>query len=411
MKEPEKTFNYASLCDGIGAVHVAWQPLGWRCAWTSEIEPFPAAVVAARQGGPVNLGDMTRITKEMMDAHGRLDLVCGGTPCQSFSLAGLRAGMADPRGNLALEFLRLVDLARPHWVLWENVPGVMSSWSDVAAHPASEAACRDIAEARRAVGEAGLDLGTDFGPGEFEEVDQSNDFDCFLGALRQLGYGFAWRVLDAQYVRVDGYERSVPQRRRRVFVVGYFGDWRPAAAVLFDRESLFGHSAPRREAGAGVARSVTASTGGVSGKEQQHTFVGGTGEPLNELEVYRMRGFGDYRPAASASSMKQRDFKDSTDLVVGALTAGYGRGAEKHPERVGRDGGLIPVGGGGFAVRRLTPRECERLMGFPDDYTLINFNGKPAADSPRYRALGNSMCVNVMRWLGRRIEMVEESCQ
>jgi DNA (cytosine-5)-methyltransferase 1 len=348
MKEPEKTFNYASLCDGIGAVHVAWQPLGWRCAWTSEIEPFPAAVVAARHGGPVNLGDMTRITKEMMDAHGRLDLVCGGTPCQSFSLAGLRAGLADPRGNLALEFLRLVDLARPHWVLWENVPGVLS-------------------------------------------VDRGRAFGSFLGALGQLGYGFAWRVLDAQYVRVDGYERSVPQRRRRVFVVGYFGDWRPAAAVLFDRESLFGHSAPRREAGAGVARSITASTGGASGKEQQHTFVGGTGEPLNEL-------------------------------VVGALTAGYGRGAEKHPERVGRDGGLIPVagtlpadygkqGGGGFAVRRLTPRECERLMGFPDDYTRIDFNGKPAADSPRYRALGNSMCVNVMRWLGRRIEMVEESRQ
>jgi DNA (cytosine-5)-methyltransferase 1 len=192
--------NYVSLCDGIGAVHVAWQPLGWRCLWTSEIEAFPIAVVEHHWKLP-NLGDMTKIDgKKAVEQYGQPDLVCGGTPCQSFSVAGLRKGMADPRGNLALVFLRLVDTLRPRWVVWENVPGVLSS-------------------------------------------GQGRDFGSFLGALGQFGYGFAYRVLDAQFF-------GVPQRRRRVFVVGCLGDWRRAAAVLFERESLSGNPAPSREAGA-----------------------------------------------------------------------------------------------------------------------------------------------------------------
>ena len=175
--------TYASLCDGIGAVHVAWQPLGWRCAWTSEIEPFCSEVVERRWALP-NLGDMTKITEDRIREHEAIDLVAGGTPCQSFSVAGLRTGLADPRGNLALVFLGIVDLVRPRWVVWENVPGILSS-------------------------------------------NGGRDFGAFCGALAELGYGFAWRVLDAQFF-------GVPQRRRRLFVVGHPGDWRPAVAVLLE---------------------------------------------------------------------------------------------------------------------------------------------------------------------------------
>ena len=112
---------YSSLCDGIGAAHVAWQPLGWRCAFVSEVDPFANAVVEKRWGLP-NLGDMTKITKERLNGHDGIDIVCGGTPCQSFSLAGLRGGMDDPRGNLALVFLRIVDMLRPRFCIFENVP-------------------------------------------------------------------------------------------------------------------------------------------------------------------------------------------------------------------------------------------------------------------------------------------------
>ena len=150
--------RYASVCDGIGAAHVAWQPLGWECAWTSEIEPFPAAVVDHHWKFK-NLGDMTKLTEEMLNEQGSIDLLVGGTPCQSFSVAGLRKGLDDPRGNLALRFVQLVGFLRPEWVVWENVPGVLSS--------------------------AG-----------------GRDFGTFLGALGQLGYGFAYRVLDAQWFGV-----------------------------------------------------------------------------------------------------------------------------------------------------------------------------------------------------------------
>ena len=205
---------YASVCDGIGAAHAAWKPIGWRCAWTSEIEPFPIAVVEHHYGLP-NLGDMTKITEADVEKHGRIDLLVGGTPCQSFSVAGLRGGMADPRGNLALRFLQLAGTLRPAWVVWENVPGVLSS-------------------------------------------NGGRDFGTFLGALGELGYGWAYRILDARYF-------GVPQRRRRPFVVGYLGDWRRAASVLLERESMCGHPPPRGEAGERVAPSPASRPSGGGG--------------------------------------------------------------------------------------------------------------------------------------------------
>lgn len=192
--------RFLSVCSGIEAASVAWTPLGWEAVAFSEIEPFPCAVLAHHYPSVPNWGDMTKF-QEWPDAD--VDLLCGGTPCQSFSVAGLRKGLADPRGNLMLTFGAIAAKYRPHWLVWENVPGVLSS-------------------------------------------NGGRDFGAFLGMLGQLGYGFAYRVLDAQYF-------GVPQRRRRVFVVGCLGDWRRAAAVLFERHSLSGDSAPSREAGKGIA--------------------------------------------------------------------------------------------------------------------------------------------------------------
>ena len=202
--------RYGSVCSGIEAATVAWHPLGWKPAFFSEIEAFPRAVLAHHYPKVPLHGDFTTIRAGEYDA---IDLLVGGTPCQSFSIAGLRGGLDDDRGNLALEYLRLAQRLRPRWLVWENVPGVLSSGG-------------------------------------------GRDFGAILGGMVELGYGFAYRVLDAQFIRVDGHPRAVPQRRRRVFVVGYLGDWRRAAAVLFERESLSGHPAPRREAGKGIAGAV-----------------------------------------------------------------------------------------------------------------------------------------------------------
>lgn len=203
--------RYATICSGIEAPSVAWKTLNWNAAWFSEIEPFPCAVLKHHHPKVPNLGDITKITEEQVYAHGPIDLVCGGTPCQSFSVAGLRRGLGDPRGNLALRFLQLVGAIRPRWVLWENIPGVRSSWT-------------------------GPEPPRDLEKGQRWESTEASDFGCFLEALGQLGYGWAYRSLDAQYCHLA-------QRRERVFVVGYFGDWRRASAVLLERDSLSGHSA------------------------------------------------------------------------------------------------------------------------------------------------------------------------
>ena len=191
------------MCSGIEAATAAWHPLGWTPVFFSEIDKSASRFLSLKYPDVPNYGDMTKF-KEWPNAD--LDVLVGGTPCQSFSVAGLRKGLADPRGNLMLTYLAIADRYRPEWLVWENVPGVLSS-------------------------------------------NGGRDFGSFLGGLGELGYGFAYRVLDAQFVRVESHARAVPQRRRRVFVVGCLGDWRRAAAVLFERESLSGHPAPRREEG------------------------------------------------------------------------------------------------------------------------------------------------------------------
>jgi len=201
--------RYLSVCSGIEAASVAWHHLGWQPVGFSEIEPFPSAVLAHRFPNVPNYGDMTKHEQWPLEP-GSVDLLVGGTPCQSFSVAGLRKGLSDPRGGLMLTYLEIAQRLRPRWIVWENVPGVLSSGR-------------------------GRDLG------------------AFLGALGQLGYGWAYRVLDAQWVRTQRHPRAVPQRRRRVFVVGCLRDGAAAAAVLFERESVQRDSAPRRAPRQGAA--------------------------------------------------------------------------------------------------------------------------------------------------------------
>jgi DNA (cytosine-5)-methyltransferase 1 len=255
--------KYGSVCSGIEAATVAWHHLGWKAAWYSEIESYPCAVLQHHYPDTPNLGDMTKLHENETFLRQPIDLLVGGTPCQSFSVAGLRKGLADPRGNLALVFLRLLDIKRPRWVVWENVPGVLSSWSDA---PVGDAPADDEGGDRDLFGgPVGPDGRGGGGSGDGGgRVPQTNDFDTFLGGLSELGYGCAWRVLDAQHF-------GVPQRRRRVFVVGHLGDWRPAAAVLFEPHGLSGHPAPSREARKGTAAEAGAGAG-TGGGEVAHTL-------------------------------------------------------------------------------------------------------------------------------------------
>lgn len=449
-----KAIRYLSVCSGIEAATVAWHPLGWRPVAFSEIEKFPSAVLAHHHPRVPNWGDLTRF-KEWPDAA--VDLLVGGTPCQDYSIAGLRAGMAGDRGALTRTFVEVAERYQPTWVVWENVPGVFSS-------------------------------------------NGGRDFAAFLCDLGACGYGWAYRVLDAQYVRTRRFPRAVAQRRRRVFVIGYLGDWRRAAAVLFDRESLRGDPAPRRKPGQGPAPTISARpTGGgalgtdfdLDGGLIAHSLRGegfdasedgtGRGTPLVPVAMPLTAGMGKsasrmpHEQGALVPVLQPIAFDClaggqtglSTGDVPGALHGGGKSGgrlavafdckgsqvqhddsgvsptlramghAASRPnaggqlavafDLRGREGGAMPEGPHNtaniraasgrssrsyvahpWAVRRLTPRECERLQGFPDDYTLIPHRGRMAADGPRYKALGNSMAVNVMEWIGERIALVDE---
>jgi len=540
--------RYLSVCSGIEAVSVAWQPLGWEPAMFAEIDPFCCWLLRSRyrasrphhmpgpndapdrneakrraaairnivalpaDGDVINAGDFTKIGAEDV---GAIDLLAGGTPCQSFSIAGKRAGLDDPRGNLTIEFARLADRLRPTWLVWENVPGVLS-------------------------------------------IDDGRTFGAFLGMLVQLGYGLSWRVLDAQYF-------GVPQRRRRVFVVGHLGNWRASAAVLFEFAGLSGYPPPRRESRKDLAPTLSARTHGGGGLGTDFDLDGGL---IGDLAFGGNNTSGpiDVSTAANACatasgridfetetfivhSLSSEGFDASEDgtgrgvpLISGTLSTRYGGASGRDLSDSsailpvafnlrGREGGAMPevsesvslrasaggstnsyiafsakdhgadadeiaptlrgmghdashANGGGqlaiaftlhgsdgtttiasstdvagslrtrapgsienssttavlqeqsvaspltasygkqvdssdassgspnllhapMAVRRLTPRECERLQGFPDDYTLVEYRSKLAADGPRYRSLGNSMAVPVMRWIGERIAAVD----
>ena len=454
--------RYLSVCSGMEAASVAWHPLGWTPVGFSEIEPFPCAILKHRFPNVPNYGSLTEYQSWPLEP-GAIDLLVGGTPCQSFSVAGLRKGLADPRGNLALTFLGLADKLEPRWIVWENVPGVLSS-------------------------------------------NGGRDFGSFVGALGQLGYGWAMRILDAQHF-------GVPQRRRRVFVVACLGDWRAAAEVLSLREGLRGYLETGNKKRKGVAADAGAgveASGLVGGIDYEHNAHGpndvtgpllkgsptGGGHPLPAIAFRKSKRACSttdnetWVPADASNTLNNFDLGDTrtTHAVVGpvawtqnqreevrllgdkvgaialpgthqtnyiaepihqmpgsvAPTIGasgppYSRtGNERveaealavtfQPGNLRREAGADPsfttttttlkASAGDqtphvatpMAVRRLTPVECERLQGFPDNWSRISWKGKPETecpDGPRYKACGNSMAVPVMRWIGERIGAVD----
>lgn len=345
--------RYGSVCSGIEAATVAWSNLpGWEPAFFSEIEAFPRAVLQHHYPNVPLHGDFTTIESGQ---YGAVDLLVGGTPCQDFSVAGLRAGLAGDRGRLTIEFCNLAGRLRPRWLVWENVPGVLSA-------------------------------------------DDGNAFGIFIGALAKLGYGFAYRILDAQYF-------GTPQRRRRVFLVGHSGAaWQRAAAVLFEPESLSGHPAPSRRAGQTLAHAVTARTGD-RWDHTQHDYITIGFSAGNSAEAYGIAASVETSPPLRAANSGTNQVP-SVAIAFQQSQSGT-RLSNTHATLDANGGGRYRGALIGESVRKLTPRESERLQGFPDDYTLIPYRGRLAADGPRQKALGNSMAVPVMRWIGERIQMVE----
>jgi DNA (cytosine-5)-methyltransferase 1 len=371
--------KYLSVCSGIEAATMAWHDLGWTPAGFSEIEPFPSAVLAHHYPNVTNFGDMTKYKEWNLD--GSIDLLVGGTPCQSFSVAGLRKGMDDPRGNLALVYCGMLDHFRPNWFVWENVPGVLSS-------------------------------------------SGGRDFGSFLGAVAQLGYGFAYRVLDAQYC-------GVAQRRRRVFVVGYLGDWRPAAAVLFERHSLrrdLAPSAPQGKEPSAYFESSLAQyrEGDIGGTlKASGGVLGGGSETFLVQKVYethpadsRVKEMGETCqtvtsrwgtgggnvPIVEAYSIREdagaNTFSATPLTVTPALQALRPSVQSHHAQTFVADS---------VKVRRLTPTECERLQGFPDGFTNVPWRKKDTSpEGLRYKALGNSRAVPCMQWIGDGIDLVDK---
>lgn len=475
--------RYGSVCSGIEAASKAWEPLGWKPAWFSEIEPFPSAVLAHHWPEVTNLGDMTKIADAVRAGDVEApDVLVGGTPCQAFSIAGLREGLSDDRGQLTLSYVELanaIDAKRRERgepeaiIVWENVPGVLSS--------------KDNAFGCFLAGLAG----------ESSELQPAGGKWTHAGCVSGPERVIAWRVLDAQFF-------GVAQRRRRVFVVASARKGFDPAAVLFEFDSVRRDSAPRRETQKAVAALTARGVGTCGADDNQaqaghliaqcasgdisHTLKGegfdgsedGTGRGTPVIAFGGGNTSGNIDAAACLTAKGQRiDFEVETFAVHGtqdpdtnrelAHTLGRNNGQENaciafsykdngadatvdmaptlragnhhtshanggqppaiafQPGNLSRGAGSAPSdkifptlkadhGRGrsdqdphvflGTQVRRLTPIECERLQGFPDNHTLIGWRGKDAAecpDGPRYKAIGNSMAVPVMRWIGERI--------
>ena len=454
--------NFATVCSGIEACSSAWEPLGWKAQFFSEIEPFPCEVLKHHYPTVPNYGDMNNY-KEWK--NGSVDVLCGGTPCQSFSIAGLRKGIESPNGQLMLTFGAILEKYKPRYMVWENVPGVLSS-------------------------------------------NKGKDFGTFLGMLGELGYGFAYRILNAEYW-------GVAQRRRRVFVVGYLGDWKRAASVLFEPESLQGDLAKSRKKGKGTTRdtqngtqdgsipqvspTLTSNAAGMSrvgnGSNEGSWYIPTqdlpsctptlNGEELKRHVSNQMIGnaeswfypevpslYSIHRNAMNMSDSMMEKSKTSSShdnfikddnkcppiisglpphgVAYSIMPMNSGKDYKARPTEIlqplmagspnhGNQGGdyivqnvapslmtndpsrspqasevtqqINSVYNASMQVRRLTPKECERLQGFKDGHTKIPYRNKSAdecPDGPRYKALGNSMAVPVMKWIGERIMRTEK---
>ncbi|MFV7184715.1 phage N-6-adenine-methyltransferase [Citrobacter cronae] len=432
--------RYGSVCSGIEAASKAWEPIGWKPAWFSEIEPFPSAVLAHHWPEVTNLGDMTKIADAVRAGEVEApDVLVGGTPCQAFSIAGLREGLSDDRGQLTLSYVELanaIDAKRrergePESIIaWENVPGVLSS--------------KDNAFGFFLAGLAG----------ESSELQPAGGKWTHAGCVSGPERVIAWRVLDAQFF-------GVAQRRRRVFVVASARKGFDPAAVLFELDSVRRDSAPRRESQPEIARDAGERTkvgshwdnptnphptlnqsnniGGIGASNQELFSQRGSGlvsdsysdvsrtllakendSTAEDLETYVVHGTQDPDINRELAHTLGRNNGQENAIVTEPFTLAIRGRSEGSTVEVRNDGTanalLTPNGGRagmgvgaigwGMQVRRLTPIECERLQGFPDNHTLIGWRGKDAdecPDGPRYKAIGNSMAVPVMRWIGERI--------
>ncbi len=440
MSKTSRQLTYISIFSGIEAASVSWEPLGFKPVAFAEVDPFPSAVLKERYPHVPNLGDITKI--DWSEYRDKVDIVVGGSPCQSFSVAGKREGLAGESG-LMFEYIRCVREVRPRSFVWENVPGALSS-------------------------------------------EKGEAFRQLLSEMDELGYGMVWRVYDAQFTRIPmrdadgsfaGWFGPVAQRRRRVFLVGCLGDPKGAAEILFEPESLRWDHPSSREKRKELTRAAgqRSSEGGQPG-ERTYCIQGdiargahmgqngcgysedGASYTLNTIDRHAV-AFTQNRPpttvidraafnqGANAQYNPHIEETDVMDTLVARgphavmcmasgqanaeietdMTPAQAARQYKDPQIVcmaqyGEDvaGTLMAkadsspchdkganVFTDGYVVRRLTPLECERLQGFPDNWTKIPYKGKPAEDcpdTPRYKALGNSMAVPVMRLIGTRIQ-------
>lgn len=386
--------RFLSLFSGIEAASVAWGPLGWECVAVAEIEPFPSALLAHHYPDVPNLGDVSRITGEQIAALGPLDIVVGGSPCQDLSVAGKRAGIAGARSGLFHEQIRIFHAARDfggaRFMLWENVPGAFSSYSG-----------RDFAAVVGAM--AGCEFGVPAGGWKNSGV-----------ALGPAGL-VEWCVLDAQFF-------GLAQRRARVFALLDTGDWRSRPPVLLEPESLRGDSPPRREAWESPAPCLSARTKGGGGLGTDFDCDGGLVTHSLRADGFDASedGTGRGTPIVPVGFNARQDPDSWTDRTGpldtdgGTQAVAFDLAQITHKTNRSRAEVGLPTGAlcaqsnvhvaAATQVRRLTTRECERLQGFPDDYTAITVRGRLAADGPRYKALGNSFAVPVVAWIGKRIE-------
>ena len=374
------TLTVGSLFSGIGGFDLAAERVGMRSAFLCEIDPSCQRLLGERFPDRPVYADVRSLHGYKLPA---VDVLVGGFPCQDLSVAGKRAGLAGERSGLFHEFARLAAEIRPRWICIENVPGLLSS-------------------------NGGRDMGT------------------VLWVLGKLGYGWAYRCLDAQYF-------GLAQRRQRVFIVGCLGDSARAASVLFERESCAGDTPPSREAGQGVAYAVkTGSTHAGSPERGDRTLVMGTmvsngdqhrGFRGGDQAVAAVHSFTNRGIANGASAERLRaGSHGALPMVAHSLSA---EGADASEDGTGRGTPLVlfqqnqrdelrtmDVAGAlssqpgmkqqnylasAMAVRRLTLTECERLQGFPDGWTA----GQP--DSTRIRQLGNAVAVPVVTWILKRV--------
>lgn len=355
-------FSFGSVCSGIEAASVAFQSLGWTPAWFSEIDSFPSELLKQRFPNVKNLGDMTALSQRIRTGEVKApDLLCGGTPCQAFSVAGKRQSLADNRGNLtlifceianAIEDVRRQDSLPPPIIFWENVPGVLRT--------------KDNAFGCFLGGLCGTDIPLEVPSGKWPSAGY------VTGPKRRV----AWRVLDAQFF-------GVPQRRKRVFVIASADERIDPAKILFERESVRGNTEAGENARKNVAAFIESSFGAFSECDLAGTIraSGGSNGGGSETLILDISHRIDV----------VREYENTSPT----LTARMGTGGNNVPCLLER------------LVRKLMPIECERLQGFPDDWTLISHKGKSkefCPDGPRYKAVGNSWAVPVVRWLGERIK-------